>query len=114
MNRVVWLVISLLFYNFAIYAQDSYQKEEVLQAREHKKRAARLGLSPLEGSRYPTHLMDWGKGFSNGLAKVTINGKAGFIDTKGQIIIKPNLKDAGQFSENLAPFENNHRKSLIR
>jgi WG containing repeat len=53
----------------------------------------------------PTNIMTCGMGFSNGLGKVFIDGKAGFIDTTGKIVIKPTFKDAGRFSENLAPVE---------
>ena len=54
---------------------------------------------------YPTNSMSCGMGFSNGLGKIFVNGKAGFIDRKGKIVIKPQYKDAGRFSENLAPVE---------
>lgn len=54
---------------------------------------------------YPNNLMTCGMGFSNGLAKIFVNGKAGFINTKGKIVISPNFNDVGRFSENLAPVE---------
>jgi WG containing repeat len=54
---------------------------------------------------YPTKIMSCGMGFSEGLAKIFVNGKAGFIDPKGKAVIAPKFKDAGRFSENLAPVE---------
>ncbi len=54
---------------------------------------------------YPTNLMTCGMGFSNGLGKVFVAGKTGFINTEGKIVIQPQFKDAGRFSENLAPVE---------
>ena len=44
-------------------------------------------------------------GFSNGLGKVFREGKAGFINTDGKVVIKPQFRDAGRFAENLAPVE---------
>lgn len=117
MKLILLLIISLTTHSFAAYAQNSYQKKEVLEARESErtkaarlKSIAKLGTLSSDAIFYPNTLMIWGKGFSNGLAKVTVNGKAGFIDSKGQNIIKPSFKDAGKFSENLAPFENRHGK----
>jgi hypothetical protein len=49
--------------------------------------------------------MVWGKGFYEGLGKITIDGKSGFINIKGILVIKAILRDAGYFSEGLAPFE---------
>lgn len=54
---------------------------------------------------YPTLLMTCGMGFSEGLAKVWVSGKAGFIDANGKIIIKTMFADAGRFSQGLAPVE---------
>src|SRR3954454_25251314 len=54
--------------------------------------------------------MTWGRGFSDGLAKITVNGKAGFIDLKGDVVIKPRFKDAEQFTAGLAPYESNNGK----
>jgi hypothetical protein len=62
-----------------------------------------LGVSDYEV--YPTALMKCGMGFSNGLGKIFVDGKAGFINAKGEIVIKPRFKDAGRFQENLAPVE---------
>ncbi len=41
-------------------------------------------------------------GFSEGLAGVRINGKHGFIDKTGQIVIEPRFISASQFSNGLA------------
>lgn len=47
--------------------------------------------------------------FSEGLAKVSRNGKFGYIDTKGTIVIplQEGLKEAGAFHEGLALIKNN-------
>lgn len=103
-------------------AQDSDQKQEILNTRKTEKEkgknreyCAKLTFQQrISGNRcfetYPTDIMTWGKGFSEGLAKITVNGKVGFINTTGDIVIKPKLKDAGYFSENLAPFESKNGK----
>lgn len=54
---------------------------------------------------YPTNSMTCGMGFSNGLGKIFVDGKAGFVNTDGKIVIQPQFKDTGRFSENLAPVE---------
>jgi hypothetical protein len=54
---------------------------------------------------YPTHAMVCNMGFSNGLAKVWIRGKAGFINTQGNLVIRPQFLDSGRFSEGLAPVQ---------
>ena len=40
--------------------------------------------------------------FSEGLARVEMNGKAGFIDNKGAVVISPDINAIGDFSEGLA------------
>lgn len=41
--------------------------------------------------------------FSEGLVPVEMNGKTGFMDRKGKIVIEPVFEDAEDFSEGLAP-----------
>lgn len=109
------------YYFSVISAQDSDQKKEILDARKeekekikNRKECAKQGFESIRDNRcyetFPTDLMTWGKGFSNGLGKITVDGKAGFINIKGEMVIKPTLKDAGQFSEDLAPFESKSGK----
>lgn len=98
-------------------AQDSSFKEQLLAARQREKERparerARRSMTLEQqltqgdgGEEYPEDTMDWGNGFSEGLAKVTVHGKAGFIDRSGKLVIPARLKDAGQFSEGLAPYE---------
>lgn len=92
----------------------SYHKTWTLQAREREEtRKVRENyyktLTKEELARisdfeiYPTNLMTCGMGFSNGLGKIFVGGKAGFIDKKGKIVIKPQFKDVGRFSESLSP-----------
>lgn len=92
-------------------------KTEVLESRERlRTRAERLerakasGLSYSGGEFYPETMLVWAKGFYNGLAKITLNGRVGFINSKGDLVVKATLKDAGYFSENLAPFESDGGK----
>lgn len=98
----------------------SYNKEWTLQERfresGRERRLRALKKTPPEklavlGDRadsQPTLTMFCGMGFSNGLAKIFVNRKAGFINLKGKIVVAPKYKDAGRFSQNLAPvqFEN--------
>jgi translation initiation factor 6 (eIF-6) len=51
--------------------------------------------------------------FREGLAGVEINGKYGFIDTKGNLVIPPVYDDAWHFSEGLARVEINGKWGYI-
>lgn len=122
MRKLCLLCLFLFVFPVYVFAQDSGQKEEILSARKREKEKIKnrefcANLTFKQSTRdnrcfefYPTRIIDWGKGFSNGLAKITVDGKAGFINTKGEIVIKPRLKDAGYFSDNLAPFESENGK----
>jgi len=106
----------------ALLAQGSDQKEEILNARrdardakKNREECSMLGFPTSLGvnrcfSVYPSDITTWGKGFSDGLAKVTIKGNAGFINTDGKLVIPAKFRDAGRFSEGLAPFENSKSK----
>lgn len=106
----------------ASYSQGSSQKEDILTARQAAKDAKKnreycdkLGFPASAGdnrcfSIYPSEVSTWGKGFSDGLGKVSVNGKVGFINAKGQLVIPAKLRDAGAFSEGLAPFETSNDK----
>ncbi|MGG3806412.1 WG repeat-containing protein [Metabacillus fastidiosus] len=48
---------------------------------------------------------NWASPFSEGLASVEINGKDGFIDKKGKMVIKPQYGQAMGFSEGLSGVE---------
>lgn len=54
---------------------------------------------------YPTELITWGVGFSEGLAKITISGRSGFINKSGHLAIPPRFTMAKCFSERLAAVE---------
>lgn len=117
MKNLIFFIFLFPILAINCIAQDSYQKGTILQARERERtKPERLKMAQEQGTQYsggeyyPTELITWGKGFSNGLAKIIVKGKAGYINAKGQIIIKPKLRDAGLFSENLAPFESDNGK----
>lgn len=122
MRTLYLLCFLLLAFPVCFFAQDSGQKEEVLSARKQEKEKVKnreycAKLTFQQGisenrcfESYPTDLMTWGKGFSDGLAKITLVGKAGFINEKGQVVIKPKFKDVGRFAEGLAPFEDDNGK----
>lgn len=46
-----------------------------------------------------------GMGFSEGLGAVVVNGKFGFIDARGSVVIKPGFTTANCFSEGLSAVE---------
>ncbi|MBS1795724.1 MAG: WG repeat-containing protein [Acidobacteria bacterium] len=62
---------------------------------------------------FPQQASSWGIGFSEGLAKIVVGGKSGFIDRNGQIVIKPQFKRAGCFSNGLAVVEINDKWGYI-
>jgi len=51
----------------------------------------------------PDSLLTWGMGFSEGMAKITVKGKSGFINSNGEVQIRPIYEAANCFSEGLAP-----------
>mgnify|MGYP003291734872 CR=1 FL=1 len=53
------------------------------------------------------------RGFSKGLAPVQQNGKCGFINTKGEVVIPCIYDEAGWFSEGLALVKQNGKWSII-
>jgi len=126
MQKLLLIILAMVLPALPLYAfcdEDSSQgKISTLEARrreetrEERKKyyeslspEARIQISDMMES-YPTDAMTCGTGFSNGRAKVMVGGKAGFIDGKGRLVIKANLKEAGRFSENLAPFESKNGK----
>jgi hypothetical protein len=109
MKRVLPLIICLLVMTSPSGAQwprkaESHDQEWALQERARNLRE-REGTSSNDFIMYPSLSMRSGKGFSNGLAKVTVDNKCGFIDREGRLVIKPRFDDAGPFSEELAPVE---------
>lgn len=125
MNLIRTILFLLLVVSISAttsYSQGSDQKEEILSARQAAKDAKKnreycdkLGFPTSAGdnrcfSIYPSEVSTWGKGFSGGLAKVSIKGRVGFINISGQLVIPAKLRDAGAFSEGLAPFENSSGK----
>ncbi len=120
--RTAITLILLFLTPLVLAAQESYDKERLLNARarqreknKNREYCAKLTFSKgISDNRcfetYPSEVIDWGKGFSEGLAKITVDGKAGFINTKGEIVVEPKLPDAGPFSEGRAPFESKNGK----
>jgi hypothetical protein len=96
-----------------IWTLEARRREETREEREKYYKSlsleARMQISDISGT-YPTDAMTCGRGFSNGRAKIMVGGKIGFIDAKGMLVIKADLKEAGRFSENLAPFESKNGK----
>ncbi len=121
--RSLTFVLCLVGFVGLVSAQDaSWQKDRLLSARKataevekNRKYCDELGFPKSAGynrcfTNYPYELMTSGKGFSDGLAKVLVTGKAGFIDSTGKLVIKAELSDAGRFSEGVAPFEDRKGK----
>ncbi|EOZ2107593.1 WG repeat-containing protein, partial [Campylobacter coli] len=52
-------------------------------------------------------------GFSEGLVAVKLNGKWGFIDKSGKIVIESKFDSGGHFSEGLAGVKLNGKYGLI-
>jgi hypothetical protein len=121
-RTVLPIFVAVFFAASLVNAQGSGEKERLLIARQTEKHAkknreecSKMGFpASAQDNRcfgiYPSEITTWGKGFSEGLAKVTVNGKAGFIDTNGKLVIRPKFNDAGRFSEGLAPFESSNGK----
>lgn len=121
MKRFAFNLFLMLIFGLPCFAQicdetGSYNETWTKQARagensreQRKKYYATLTKEQLERISdfevYPTMIMECGMGFSDGLAKVFVDGKAGFINSKGEIVVKPQFKDAGRFRESLAPVE---------
>ena len=82
---------------------ESYDQQWNLQERERQ--ARKDEPSGCDSMIYPGLSMYSGKGFSGGLAKVSLNNRCGFIDRAGNLVIKLRFDDAGRFSEGLAPVE---------
>jgi len=59
-----------------------------------------------EGDKIPRH-------FSEGLAQIEKNGKWGYIDKTGKVVIKPQFEYAAQFSEGLAKIKTKEGWSYI-
>lgn len=71
------------------------------------------GMSGSSLEYYPTGLMTWGIGFSENLARITVNKKSGFINRSGRIVIKPKYTMASCFSEGLAAVAINEKWGFI-
>lgn len=114
MKKLLLPIICLLVIAIPCGAQwprkdESYDQQWNLQERERKDEDS----ADSDFTIYPSRSMREGKGFSGGLAKVTLNNKAGFINRAGQLVIKPRFDDAGRFSEGLAPVEIDGRWGYI-
>jgi hypothetical protein len=125
MNKLALVIFTILSTAMQFYAlceeTESQGKIWTIEARAREERREERenylkSLTPLQRMQesdidlYPSDVMTCGRGFSNGLAKIMVDGKIGFIDKNGKTFIKPTLKDAGRFSENLAPFESKNGK----
>jgi hypothetical protein len=92
--------------------ENSYDQEKLRSIRDGQSIS---NLSP--GSSISisntTHQFERNYGFSEGLAYIVVNGKWGFINKTGKVIIKPQFDDAGCFREGLAPVEKNGKWGYI-
>jgi len=71
-------------------------------------------LVDLKGNPVTAAIFDHAKPFSSdGYAAVKIDGRWGFIDKKGSIVIKPQYDDVGSFSLGLAPVRMNEEWGYI-
>ena len=66
-----------------------------------------------EPSYYPSYFrdypVDWSCGFSDGRAEVEVNGKWGYINSSGQIAIKPEFDEAIPFREGIGIVKSGER-----
>jgi hypothetical protein len=116
MKNLILILGCLILFAIPAFGQANDEKREVLDARDQAKTLEwrnRTGNWKNSGGEiyfYPSMYIYWGKGFSEGLGKITVDGKAGFIDSRGRIVIKPTFKDTGGFFNGLAPFEDYNGK----
>ncbi|HEY0427788.1 MAG TPA: WG repeat-containing protein [Pyrinomonadaceae bacterium] len=59
----------------------------------------------------PAYTVSWST--NNGFVSQSISSKVGFVDAKGNFVINPKYKNAGIFSEELAPVEVNNKWGFI-
>ncbi len=121
-RNCLFFLITISLVAIYVNAQGSDQKEDILRARQTAKDAKKnrqhcdkLGFPASASDNrcftvYPSDISTWGKGFSEGLAKVSVNGKVGFINRNGKLVIPAKLRDAGSFRDGLAPFEASNNK----
>jgi hypothetical protein len=61
--------------------------------------------------------VDWNQGFSNGFGEVEVNGNWGYINSSGQIAIKPKFNEASPFHEGIGMVRSgaiiNRRKAAL-
>lgn len=69
----------------------------------------KTGYIDKTGKEVIPKIYDDGADFSEGMAGVVINGKWGFIDTAGTIVIEPQFEYVGKFSNELAKYTINSR-----
>lgn len=122
MKKLIVILFSAMSFALPCFAQcdesTSYSKTWKVENREKEKtkeerRKEYESLTPEQQIQsnsaidflFPPMQSSCGKEFSNGLAKIILNGKAGFINSKGKLVIEAKYEDAGRFSDNLAPVE---------
>lgn len=108
--------ILVLISIIGVFGQVSFDKESIVRSRnewfgrrEQRAECERMGEASAADNRcmerFPNEWLSFATEFSEGRGKITVNGMVGFIDSKGKVVVKPKLRDAGSFSEGLAPFE---------
>lgn len=120
-KSIVLAVAITMIFGQSVFGQfcdetSSYNEKWLKQARKreagredrekyYKTLTAEQLASISDSEFYPTMLMTCGMGFSEKLAKVRVDGKVGFIDNSGTLVVKPQFSDSGRYSEGLAPVE---------
>lgn len=110
------------YYTISIFAQckgsDSFEIDNFIEAQKNTERilmenrnkkvekSHSLENLAISSSRNESVLStNWAIGFSEGLAKIVVKGKSGFINLEGKIVIPPQYKWVSCFSNGLAAVE---------
>lgn len=125
MKKILYFSVVFLFASVGVFAdcknpdsrkRDSHTHEEFLSNRAAlKSRSADRDPGPESSSTAPDPLFSLkiAAGFSEGRGAVLVDGKFGYIDSEGTVIIKPKFSYAGCFSEGLAVVERNKKWGFI-
>lgn len=110
-TRILFLMIGLLGMTALTVGQvrereTSYSQESLRRIRDG---------NPNSELRSDTDLHQFQRinGFSEGLAYVVVDGKWGFIDRTGTVVIQPQFDDAGCFRNGIAPVEKNKKWGYV-
>ena len=110
-NRILFLLIGFLCVTASGVGQVRERESSYSHERLRRIRDGRAN-SDLKFD-VDLHQFQRDKGFSEGLAYVVVNGKWGFIDQTGAVIIKPQFDDVGCFKNGMAPVEKNGKWGYV-